>query len=94
MPNTALSLLKTDLGYTGTLPDDLTAYLEWLLATAQAELAERKISLRSPGPDELQVMYAAWLYRKRVNGEPMGPMVAQAIKNRKVSRDAAPEVQS
>lgn len=82
---TSLALLKTDLGLPSTISADLSTYLGFLLDSAAAEISAAGAALRSPdGDDELLIMYAAWLYRKRVNGEGMGLMLSRALANRRL----------
>ena len=57
-----------------------------LLSTAFRQLARAGINL-VPGQlydDQLQVMYAAWLYRKASEGAAKPPMLIQEIRNRQV----------
>lgn len=83
----AVVLLRANLGYYGsTIPEDLLSYLKSLLSTAFRQLARSGINL-VPGhlyDDQLQVMYAAWLYRKASEGAAKPPMLIQEIRNRQV----------
>ena len=83
----ALSLLKANLGYYGSeIPSELERYLESLLAYSFRKLAGCGIRL-APGDlydDQLQVMYAAWMYRKGGEGQAKPPMLQQAIRDRQV----------
>lgn len=85
--DTAVVLLRANLGYYGsTIPDDLLTYLQSLLSTAFRHLARAGIKL-APGQlydDQLQVMYAAWLYRKSSEGTAKPPMLIQEIRDRQV----------
>lgn len=85
--DTALILLRANLGYYGTdIPDDLLIYLNHLLGYSFDRLAAAGIRL-VPGElydDQLQVMYAAWLYRKGGEGGAKPPMLQQAIRDRQV----------
>lgn len=75
---TLLSYLKIDLGITTTAYDNrLTQYLEH----AQTEIQREGVTLNS-GDDQLVVMYAAWLWRKRDTGEGMPRMLRYALNNR------------
>lgn len=91
--DTALSLLKANLGYYGTdIPTDVTEYLQHLLEYAYLRLAETAHICLTPGnlyDDQLQVMYAAWLYRKGGEGSEQPPMVRQAIRDYQVSNALA-----
>lgn len=83
----AVVLLRANLGYYGsTIPEDLLSYLKSLLSTAFRQLARAGINL-VPGQlydDQLQVMYAAWLYRKASEGAAKPPMLIQEIRDRQV----------
>lgn len=85
--STAMSLLMANLGYFQTeIPDDLEAYLESLLNYAYDELLEMKIQLK-PGnlsDDMDQMVFAAWMYRKGVNGDNKTEMLKSIIRNRQV----------
>ena len=83
----AMDLLKSNLGYFNTeIPDDLKSYLESLLDYAFDEFREMKIRL-TPGvlqDDMDQMTFAAWMYRKGVNGEGKTQMLRSIIRNRHV----------
>ena len=85
----AVTLLRANLGYYGSsIPDDLLAYLKNLLTVASRNLARAGIQL-VPGQlydDQLQVMYAAWLYRKASEGSAMPLMLVQEIRDRQVEQ--------
>ncbi len=82
-----LALLKANLGYFGTeIPEDLQTYLQSLMEYAFNEFAEMKVQL-TPGTlndDMDQMVYAAWMYRKGVNGEGKTEMLKSIIRNRQV----------
>lgn len=62
-----------------TLMDE---YLEALIEAAQAEIAREGITL-AEGDENLVVMYAAYLYRKRAEDSPSMPrMLRYALNNR------------
>ena len=84
--NPLLSALKTDLGIRSTTYDErLTAKI----TEAQTELTAQGIVLENTVADnELVVMYAAWLWRDRVEGKPMSPMLRMARNNRLFGRKA------
>lgn len=75
-----LAGLKVDLGITTLAYDErLTAYL----AYAQSEIQEEGITLSSSSQDDqLTIMYAAWMWRRRDTGEGMPRMVRYALNNR------------
>ena len=64
--NTMLEMLKIDLGISTTAYD---TRLSQCLQTAALEIAREGITLTDSMSDgNLQVMYAAWLWRKRIGG--------------------------
>lgn len=64
-----LSLLRQDLQRIAALPGD-DQYLPSLIATAKASLARQGIrDDRSMDYGQAVVGTAAWIYRKRINGE-------------------------
>ena len=75
-----LAGLKIDLGIKTLAYDDrLTAYLSY----AQTAIQEEGITLSSSlQDDQLTIMYAAWLWRRRDSGEGMPRMVRYALNNR------------
>ena len=82
-----LTMLKTDLGIRTSTAYD--ARLEQLLTVAQREIiAEGASDLDASDAldQQLIVMYAAWLYRKRVTGEGRPPMLQIIINDRKVAK--------
>lgn len=78
---TMLQMLKVDLGLTTTAYD---ARLATLLTVAATEIAEEGITLSSASMQDgnLQVLYAAWLWRKRDSGEGMPRMLRWMLNNR------------
>lgn len=72
--------LKIDLGIkTNAYDDRLTAYL----AYAQDEIKGEGVTLSSSSQDDqLTIMYAAWLWRRRDSGEGMPRMLRYALNNR------------
>ena len=91
-PFTAASLLpalKVDLGISATVYDDrLTARLN----TAMERISAEGVTLQDTvGDKDLVLMYAAWLWRSRVEQSPMGRMLRVALNNR-VFGEAAREV--
>ena len=87
---TLLPLLKIDIGITATAFDDrLTNALETAMERIEAEGA----TLENTASDrDLVLMYAAWLWRCRVDQAPMGRMLRQALNNRVIreTAEAAP----
>ena len=75
-----LTGLKIDLGITTTAYNErLTTYLTY----SQAEIQEEGITLSSTAQDDqLTIMYAAWLWRRRDSGEGMPRMLRYALNNR------------
>lgn len=82
-----MALLKANLGYYNTeIPTELLTYLQSLMEYAWDEFAEMKIPLM-PGTmndDMDQMVYAAWMYRKGINGEGKTEMLKTIIRNRQV----------
>lgn len=80
-PETMLLLLKTDLGIMTTLYDErLLQYLE----AAKQEIAREGYVLSADSADDnnLQIMYAAWMWRRRDTGEGMPRMIRWLLNNR------------
>lgn len=75
-----LSMLKIDLGITTEAFDTrLRQYLE----SAKAEIEREGITLADSVPDDhLQIMYAAWMWRRRDTGEGMPRMLRYSMNNR------------
>ena len=79
-----VTMLKVDLGITTTAYDER---LENYLQTARKMIAREGVVLTS-GEDEtvddinLNIMYAAWLWRKRDTGEGMPRMLRWELNNR------------
>ena len=91
-PFTAASLLpalKVDLGISATVYDErLTARI----STAMERITAEGVTLQDTvGDRDLVLMYAAWLWRGRVEQSPMGRMLRVALNNR-VFAEAAREV--
>ncbi len=87
--DTAVALLKANLGYYGTIPQEVEKYLTSLLDYAYKRLAQTAGIHLTPGDlydDQLQVMYAAWLYRKGGEGSEKPPMLKEAIRDYQVSK--------
>lgn len=77
--------ILTMLHYNIEIPPENTLmdeYLEALIEAAQAEIAREGITL-AEGDENLVVMYAAYLYRKRAEDSPSMPrMLRYALNNR------------
>ena len=78
-----LTMVKYNLEIvpTNTSRDD---YIAFLISTAKQEIAREGITLTDSFEDNnLVVMYAAWLYRKRAEDTPVMPrMLRYALNNR------------
>ena len=84
-----LEMLKIDLGIRSTTAYDkrLTQYLQ----TAKADIEQEGITFPSDisiSDEQLIVMYAGWLWRKRSTGEGMPRMLRYAINNRLFAQKA------
>ena len=78
---TMLAQLKVDLGITTDAYDSrLTQYLN----SAAGQIAREGITLDLSSADDalLQVMYAAWMWRRRDSGEGMPRMLRYQMNNR------------
>ncbi len=75
-----LEMLKVDLGISTPAYDErLLQYLK----TAAAELRREGVTLTDSVDDgHLQIMYAAWMWRKRDTGEGLPRMIRWQINNR------------
>lgn len=76
-----LEMLKIDLGISTTAYDTrLTQYL----SVAHSSIEKEGITLNDElmSDSNLQVMYAAWLWRKRDSGEGMPRMLRYLLNNR------------
>lgn len=85
---TAMTLLKADLGYyDSAIPQSLETYLSSLLTAAEARIQRDGITL-IPGnvnDDLFLASYAAWLYRKRREGSAKPPMIQAELRDRQVA---------
>lgn len=72
------------------MTDAFDGYLQQLLEAAEQMIAREGIALTSSAEDEqLRVMYAAYLYRKRAEDNPPMPrMLRYALNNRLFSQKA------
>lgn len=83
-----LILLKADLELLGTVKDK---YLSHLLLVAEEEIAKEGIKLTETVSDEnLRIMYAAYLYRKRAaENTTMPRMLRWALNNHLMKQKGA-----
>lgn len=83
-----IALLRQDLQNPPAASD---TYLTHLLATAEERIAKEGIILtESVGDEDLRIMYAAYLYRKRGKDDnPMPRMLRYALNNRLFSQKGA-----
>lgn len=83
-----LSLLRLDLQLSNR---EFDSYLSQLLDSAAQMIAKEGIRLTDSAEDEqLRIMYAAFLYRKRAEDNPVMPrMLRWALNNRLFSQKAA-----
>lgn len=81
-------ILKIDLQLMTTAFDK---YLDHLLQAAEEKITREGIILTQSAEDEqLRIMYAAWLYRKRASEDTTMPrMLRWALNNRLVSQKGA-----
>lgn len=92
---TALALLKADLGYyDAAIPAELETYLSSILASAEKRILRAGVILVAGDVDYdlFLSMYAAWMYRKRIDGSPKPQMLQDEIRNRQVD-DALAELE-
>lgn len=88
----ALGLLKANLGYYDSVPPLVENYLKQLLTYSAKRLAETAGIHLTPGnlyDDQLQVMYAVWMYRKGADGAEKPPMLKEAIRDYQVGKSLA-----
>lgn len=80
-----LAMLKIDLGITNNHYDER---LEQYLTFAADEIKREGIKLLADNltDDNLQIMYAAWMWRKRQDGDEMPRMLRYALNNRLMSQ--------
>lgn len=78
--NELLSMLKVDLGISTTAYDTRLALY---IAIAAIEIGREGVTLTESVSDaQLQIMYAAWMWRRRDTGEGMPRMLRYALNNR------------
>ena len=81
--NTMLAMLKTDLGILTSTAYDTR--LEQLLTVAQTEIIKKgasNLDASDPLDQQLIVMYAAWMWRRRDSMDGMPRMLSLALNNR------------
>lgn len=84
-----LTPLKIDLNISADVYDDR---LLSRLQTAAERITSMGITLGDTESDKnLVLMYAAWLWRERITGDPMGRMLQQALNNRLLGEKARAE---
>lgn len=84
-----LPALKIDLNITADVYDDR---LLSRMQTAVERITSMGITLTGSESDrDLVLMYAAWLWRERATGDPMGRMLQQALNNRLLGEKARAE---
>lgn len=84
-----LTPLKIDLNISASVYDDR---LLSRLQTATERITSMGIMLGDTESDrDLVLMYAAWLWRERITGDPMGRMLQQALNNRLLGEKARAE---
>lgn len=78
-----LGLLKQDLGISNKLRD---AYLSSLIEGTYTELGKRAVHLDLTNVDDTLFLsdYCAWVYRKRISGEPMPEHLKLRMRNYQV----------
>lgn len=87
-----LSPLKVDLGISSNAFDER---LKDRLEVAMERITAAGATLQgTPGDRDLVLMYAAWLWRCRVEQAPMGRMLQLALNNRVLGQAAREGVQS
>lgn len=80
-----LAMLKIDLGITNDHYDErLRQYLKF--ATDEIKREGIKLLADNLSDDNLQIMYAAWMWRKRQDGDDMPRMLRRALNNRLMSQ--------
>ena len=84
----ALGLLKTSLGFLGTVPEGVEDFLRGKLSQAQTVIARDGLTLDLTDLADLQflVSVADWLYRKRDAGPGLSRMIRDEIHDRQVAR--------
>lgn len=93
--DSALAMLKTQLGYHGTeIPLEIDTQLKADLIYAYKAITRSGVSLTVGNvfDDQLQAMYAHWLYRKRRDGSAKPPMITQEIRDRQIANALSEEV--
>lgn len=88
----ALVILRANLGFFGgDIPEDLENYLRHLIGQAVQRLREDSnvlLDLRKLPDQMLAAEYAAWMYRKRVEGPRLSPSLLASIRHRQLRQAA------
>lgn len=87
-----LAMLKVDLGITAEVYDErLTQYIQ----SAKTQIEREGITLDTEQIDDcmLIIMYSAWMWRKRADGDGMPRMLRYALNNRLFSEKMKSAVQ-
>lgn len=85
---TMLEMLKVDLGISTRAYDKR---LEQYLLSAAAQIALEGVTLQDTvGDGNLQIMYAAWMWRHRQDGDGMPRMLRSQLNDRKFSEKMRP----
>lgn len=82
-----LTMLKVDLGITGTAYDDR---LSQYIASAEQMIGTEGITLTESADDkQIVVAYASWLWRRRDSGSGMPRMLRYLLNNRLFAEKAS-----
>lgn len=83
---TEYAMLKADLGFLSDPPENVAELMQQKLNAALRMLEQDGVEIdqTDPADEELVVMYAAWLYRKRDNGDGKPRMLQTTLNDRKV----------
>lgn len=86
---TILAMLKVDLGISTEAYDER---LEQYIQAAKTQIEREGITLDTEQIDDcmLIIMFAAWLWRKRADGDGMPRMLRYALNNRLFSQKMKP----
>ena len=91
---TAFNMLCTDLGFLpASVPESVGDLLKLKLDAAAAELSDAGIAVDETVPQDLEllVLYAAWLYRGRVQQSAKPWQLQRLIRNRQAAKLETPE---
>lgn len=84
----ALAMMKTDLGFLGSVPPNVEDFMRGKLDQAAARIRKAGITLDLADSADLQFLasWAAYLYRKRDAGSGVPPMLKDELHDRQVAR--------